>query len=63
MHLKRKVFQLHLELEFYIGKLEEDIKALENALIKAWEALLDSLFKSLVKSVQKRVIAYYRAKG
>jgi hypothetical protein len=50
-------------LEFYIGKLEKDIKALENALIEAWEALLDSLFESLVKSMQKRVIACYKAKG
>jgi hypothetical protein len=50
-------------LEFCTGKSEEDIKALENALIEAWEALPDSLFESLVKSVQKRVIACYRAKG
>jgi hypothetical protein len=47
VHLKRKVLELHPELEFCTGKSEEDIKALENALIEAWEALPDSLFESL----------------
>jgi len=51
VHLKRKVLELHPELEFCTGKSEEDIRALENALIKAWEALPDSLFELLVKSV------------
>jgi hypothetical protein len=35
VHLKRKVLELHSELEFYTGKSEEDIRALENALIEA----------------------------
>jgi transposase len=35
VHLKRKVLELHPELEFCTGKSEGDIKALENALIKA----------------------------
>jgi hypothetical protein len=63
VHLKRKILKLHPELEFCTGKSEEDIKALENALIEAWEALLNSLFELLIKSVQKRVIACYKAKG
>ena len=61
--MKRKVLELYPELEFCTGKSEEDIKALENALIEAWEALPSSLFESLVKSIQKRVIACYKAKG
>jgi len=45
------------------GKLEKDLEALENALIEAWDALPDSLFESLVKSMPKRVKACYKAKG
>jgi hypothetical protein len=63
VYLKKKGLELRLELEFCTGKLEGDIKALEDALIKAWEALPRSLFESLAKSVKKRVIACYKAKG
>ena len=62
-HLKKKVLELHLELEFQTGKSEEDLEALENALVEAWNVLPNSLFESLVKSIPRRVKAYYKAKG
>ena len=61
--LKKKVLEMHPELEHVTGKSEEDIQELERALIEAWEALPDSLFENLVKSMPKRVKACYRAKG
>jgi transposase len=45
VHLKRKVVELHLELEFVTRKSEVDLEALEKALIEAWNALLTSLFE------------------
>jgi len=62
-HLKKKVLELHLELEFANGKSEEDLEALENALVEGWNALPNSLFESLVRSMPKRVNACYKAKG
>ena len=62
-HLKKKVLEMHPELEFANGKSEEDIQALEKALIEAWEALPDSLFRALSRSMEKRVKACYKAKG
>ena len=62
-HLKKKVLELHPELELMSGTSEKDLEALENALIEAWEALPDSLFESLVKSMPRRVKACYKAKG
>jgi hypothetical protein len=39
---------MHLELELATSNSEQDIEALEIALIQAWNALPDSLFESLV---------------
>jgi transposase len=63
IHLKRKVLELYPELEFATRKAEEDLVFLEKALIEAWQALLASLFESLVKSMPKRIQACYKAKG
>ena len=45
VHLKRKVVELHLELEFATRKSEVDLEALEKALIEAQNVLLTSLFE------------------
>ena len=63
VHLKRMVLRLHPELEVCTGKTEEDIKNLETALRDAWQALPDSLFESLEKSMERRVAAVLAAKG
>jgi transposase len=62
-HLKKKVLQMHPELEFATRESEQDVINLENALIEAWDALPNSLFDSLVKSMERRVKACYKAKG
>jgi len=54
---------LHPELEFATRESEQDIRAMEIALIQAWNALPDSLFDSLVRSMEKQVNACYKAKG
>ena len=53
---------MHLKLEFATGKSEQDVINLENALIEAWDALPNSLFDSLVKSIKRKVKACYKAK-
>jgi transposase len=63
VHLKRKVVELHPELEFATGKSEVDLEALEKALIEAWNALPTSLFESLVCSMPRRIRAVIKAKG
>jgi transposase len=62
-HLKKKVLELYPELEFATRKTEDDLLKLEQALIEAWDALPTSLFESLVKSMPRRVMACYKAKG
>jgi hypothetical protein len=54
--LKKTVLELHPELVGATGKSEEDIQALERALVEAWDALPDKLFENLVKSMKKRVV-------
>jgi transposase len=61
-HLKKLVFERHPELEG-IGKGEEAIKALENALVDAWNDLPDSLFEQVADSMPYRVEACIKAKG
>ena len=46
-YLKNSVLEKYLELEG-IGKGEEAIKALENALVNCWNELPDSLFEQIV---------------
>ena len=62
-YLKKKVLEMHLELELATSNSEQDIEALEIALIQAWNALPDSLFESLVQSMEKRVAACLKARG
>lgn len=45
------------------GKSEEDRKKVEEALSKAWDALPDSLFDSLIESMPRRIQACIAAKG
>ena len=45
------------------GKSEEVIKAIEEALKAAWDALPDSLFELLVESIERRINACILAKG
>ena len=61
-HLKKMVLQLHPELEG-MGKGEEAIRALEEALVEAWDALPTSLFKQCVDSMPYQVKAVVKAKG
>ena len=62
VHLKKKVLEMHPELE-EMGTGENAIEALETALIEAWDALPDSLFESLLESMEKRRDAVIAAKG
>jgi len=61
-HLKKLVLNTHPELEG-MGKGEEAIQALEQALIEAWNALPDSLFEQVADSMPYRVAAVVKAKG
>ena len=61
--LKKKVVELHPELLGATGKSEADIEALIQALREAWDALPESLFQSLIKSMKSRVQACVDAKG
>jgi len=60
--LKKKVLELHPELN-NMGKGEDAIEALEQALIEAWEAIPSSLFEQLADSMPNRVAAVIKAKG
>jgi hypothetical protein len=60
--LKKYVLDHYLELAT-IGSGEDAIAALAKALVEAWNALLDSLFATLIKSMPNRVNALYKAKG
>ena len=53
---------MYLELEG-MGKGEEAIRALENALIEAWEALPNQLFEQVADSILYQVAAVVKAKG
>lgn len=61
-HLKKKVLDMHPELQF-MGAGEEAMAALESALREAWTALPDSLFESLIQSMPRRVAACIAADG
>ena len=61
-HLKKKVIELYPKL-LDIGKGEDAKRALERALIKAQEALPDSLFKACLDSMPRRVEAVIKAEG
>ena len=61
-HLKKLVLEMHPELEG-MGKGEQAIEALENALIEAWNALPDQLFEQVADSMPYRVAAVVKAKG
>jgi biotin synthase-related radical SAM superfamily protein len=45
------------------GETEQDYKNVEEALSIAWDALPDSLFESLIKSMPRRIKAYIKANG
>jgi hypothetical protein len=61
--LKKLAMKMFLKVITSTGKLEEDIKAVEEALKAVWDALLNSLFKSLVESIERRINACILAKG
>jgi hypothetical protein len=61
-HLKKMVQILHPEL-LGMGTGEEAKKALEQALIKAWDAIPDQIFQSVIESMPKRVKALIEAEG
>ena len=61
-HLKKYVLEHYPELNNQ-GKGEDAIRALARALVEAWNALPDSLFESLIKSMPDRVNALWKAKG
>ena len=44
-----------------IGEIEQDRTNVEEALSKAWDALPDSLFESLIESMPRRIEAYIEA--
>jgi hypothetical protein len=43
------------------GETEQDYTNVEEALSKAWDILPDSLFKSLIESIPRRIKAYIKA--
>jgi hypothetical protein len=45
------------------GETEQDHINIEEALSKAWDALPDSLFESLIESMPRRIEAYIKANG
>ena len=61
--LKEKVFEMFLELQNTRGVGEANIKAIEEALKAAQDALPNSLFESLIKSILQRIQVYINAKG
>ena len=61
-HLKKLVLEMRPELDG-IGKGEQAIGALKNALIEAWDALPDQLFEQVADSMPYRVAAVVKAKG
>jgi hypothetical protein len=61
--LKKLAMKMFLEVMTSTGKSEEDIKAVEEALKAAWDALPNSLFESLVESMERRIDACILAKG
>jgi hypothetical protein len=61
--LKKLAMKMFLKVMTLTGKLEEDIKAVEEALKAVWDALPNSLFKSLVESMERRIDACILAKG
>ena len=56
------MLEIYPELEG-IGKGEQAIEALENALIEAWNALPDQLFEQVADSILYQVAAVVKAKG
>ena len=58
--LALKVFP---EIMYSGGKLEEDIKEVEECLKAAWNSLPNSLFKGYIESMQKRVEMCIQAGG
>ncbi len=61
-YFKKHVLDYYPKLET-IGSGEDAIKALAKALIEACNALPNSLFLFLAKSMLERVKALYKAKG
>ena len=61
-HLKKTILRMHPELQD-MGKGEEAIEALENALKEAWDALPNTLFEQVADSMPYRVAAVIKAKG
>ena len=61
-HLKAKVLELHPELK-NLGSGEEAKKALEDALIEAWDAVDERIIKSCLESMCRRRDAVIAAKG
>jgi hypothetical protein len=45
------------------GEIEQDRTNVEEALSKAWDALPNSLFKSLIKSMPRRIKACIKVNG
>jgi transposase len=61
-HLKKQVQLLHPELA-NMGKGENDLIALEQALIEAWQAIPTEIFQKVLDSMPKRVAALIAAEG
>ena len=61
--LKCLAMKMFPEVMKSTGKSEQDIKNVEEALKAAWDALPDSLFESLVESMERRIEACILAKG
>jgi transposase len=61
--LKERVNIMYPELWNSTGESGAELDALEEALCKAWEALPDSLFESLISSMGRRIKACIEADG
>jgi len=61
-HLKKIVQQQYLELA-NIGSGEDAKRALERALVEAWQLIPDKIFMAVLESMPKRVKALIEAEG
>ena len=60
--LKRKIFELYLELK-HMGQSKEDLKCLIEACKEAWLAIDQGLMRRLINSMDRRLEAVKKAHG
>lgn len=61
--LKKRVYEMFLEVAAYTGESEHDRQRLESCLQAAWDTIDQEYFDKLIKSMLKRVEACIAADG